>query len=143
MTGTLSPRARAIVISLVLIGFVAGIAAGFAASRALTPAPTIRTQLDMGAVLDELALTPEQRRQADAILERSAPRSRSLMLETAERLSAIADSVDAELRAILSPEQRARLDAMRSDRRMMMKRKIVTPGGTRVDTIMDSIAPRR
>ena len=65
------------------------------------------------------------------------------MLETGERLSVIADSVDAELRAILSPEQRARLDAMRSDRRMMLKRKIVTPGGTRVDTIVDSSAPRR
>lgn len=143
MTGTFSPRARAIVISLVVIGFVAGIAAGFAASRALTPGPTIRTRLDMSAVLDQLALTPDQRRKADAILERSAPRSRAIMLETGERLSVIADSVDAELRAILSPEQRARLDAMRSDRRMMLKQKIVTPGGTRVDTIVDSSAPRR
>lgn len=143
MTSPLSTRARAIVGSLVLIALIAGVAAGVAGARALAPRPTIRAGLGMAPVLDELELTADQRREAEAILERSAPRSRAIMVELAERLGAVADSVDAELRVILTAEQRARLDAMRTDRRMMLKRKVVTPSGTRVDTIVDTSVGRR
>jgi Spy/CpxP family protein refolding chaperone len=142
MMAMLSTRARALVMTLLLLAFLGGGAAGVVAARTLRPRPAIRASLDMAAVLDELHLTQEQRRQADAILERSAPRSSAVMMELAERLRAVADSVDLELRAILTPEQRERLDAMRADRRIMLKRKVVAPSGTRVDTIMDTSVPR-
>jgi Spy/CpxP family protein refolding chaperone len=139
-------RLRTLVISLILIAFVAGIAAGVAGDRMLTPRVRVRADLGgggMSAVFDRLDLSTEQRRQAEAIVARSAPRSEAIMLDVAVRLRSVADSVDAELRAILTPEQRTRLDSLRKDSRVMLKRKIVTPGGTRVDTLLDTNAARR
>ena len=63
------------------------------------------------------------------------------MLELADRLKIVGDSVDAELRAILTPEQRVRRDSLRRDPRLMLKRKTVTPEGTRVDTLIDTSGP--
>jgi hypothetical protein len=88
----------------------------------------------MSPVLDELQLTPRQRSQADSILERSAPRSEEAMREVAERLQRVSDSLDAELRAILTAQQRARLNSLRRRPIFMLKRK--TPGSaTTVDTL--------
>ena len=145
MTGIVSPRARTIGITLLLLAFVGGAAAGIAGRSMIdrTDGPRIRASLDMSRVLDALHLTAEQRRQADAIVHRSAPRSQAIMIELAERLRAVADSVDVELRALLTPAQLARLDSMRTDSRIVMKRKVMTPGGTRVDTIIDSTLRRR
>ena len=137
-------RLRAIVISLIAIAFAAGTAAGVAGDRMLAPRVKIRTDLSgMSAVFDRLDLSPEQRRRADSVVARSAPRSEAIMIEVAERLRSVADSVDAELRAILTPEQRVKLDSLRQGSRVMLKRKIVTPGGTRVDTVFDTSATRR
>ena len=137
-----STRLWAVVTSLVLTAFVAGVFAGIAGDRLLAPRLRIRAPMhDMSNVLDRLALTRRQRAQADAIVARTAPRSRAVMLELAERLRAVADSVDTELRAILTPEQRARLDSLRGDRRLILKRKVATPAGTRIDTLIDSVPP--
>ena len=137
-------RLRTLVISLIAIAFAAGAAAGVAADRTLTPRIKLRTDLSgMSSVLDRLELSPEQRRQADEIVARSAPRSQAIMLDVAERLRSVADSVDAELRGILTPEQRTKLDSLRADSRVMLKRKIITPGGTRVDTLFDTSTARR
>jgi hypothetical protein len=58
------------------------------------------------------------------------------MVDMADRLRAVADSVDAELRQILTPEQRTRLDSLRvNGPQFMLKRKRVTPTGTTVDTV--------
>jgi hypothetical protein len=127
--------------SLVALTFVAGAAAGVIADRMFGPKVVLRTSLgDMSAVLDRLDLTAEQRRQADSIVARSTPRTEAIMLDVAERLRAVADSVDAELRAVLEPGQRAKLDSMRRDARVLLKRKTPTPGGTRVDTLLDTAA---
>jgi hypothetical protein len=138
-TSPQSSRARAIVISLLTLAFIAGASAGVAGDRLLTPRLQLRASLgDMSAVFDRLQLSPEQRRHADSIVARSTPRSQAIMIEVAERLRAVADSVDAELRAILTPEQRVRLDSLRRGSRMLLKRRVVTPGGTRVDTLFDT-----
>lgn len=130
-----SSRARAIVISLVLLAFVAGAAAGAAADRVMTRR-VIRVRVDdMSAVLDRLRLAPEQRRLADSIVTRIAPRSEAIMIEVGERLRAVADTVDRELRAILTAEQRARLDSLRTGPRLLLKRKSAGPGRTRIDTV--------
>jgi Spy/CpxP family protein refolding chaperone len=133
---------RALIASLLALAFVAGVAVGVAADRLFAPGVRVRTIVgDMSGVFDRLRLTPEQRRQADAIVARSAPRSEAIMLDVLERLRAVADSVDAELRTILTPEQRLRLDSLKRDHRLVLKRKIVTPGGTQVDTLITGGAP--
>jgi hypothetical protein len=138
VTAPLSSR-RSLVLLVVAV-FAAGLGAGVLADRLILNRPVLRARVvtaDMSKVLDGLGLTNEQRRQADSILSRRAPASESAMLQFAERLRAVSDSVDSELREILTPAQRARLDSLRpSGSRMMVKRKRLTPGGTTIDTIL-------
>jgi hypothetical protein len=135
---------RTLVLTLVLLAFVAGASAGVAGDRLLAPRVLLRTPIDdMSRVFDRLRLAPDQRRQAEQIVAASTPRTRAVMIELGERLGRVADSVDAELRAILTPEQRIRLDSLRSDSRLILKQKVTTPGGTRVDTILDTTARAR
>ena len=137
-------RLRFTVLTLVILAFVAGVSAGVVGDRVMAPRVRLRATLDdMSSVFDRLRLTPEQRRQAEAIASRRMPRSREVMIELGERLRQVADSVDAELRAVLTPEQRAVLDSLRSDSRLLLKRKTLTPGGVRVDTILDTSQTRK
>ena len=141
---TASTRLRIAVFTLMLLAFVAGASAGVAGDRLLTPRVRLRTTFDdMSGVFDRLRLTAEQRRQAEEIVAGSAPRTRAVMLELGERLQRVADSVDLELRAILTPEQRLRLDSLRSDSRLLLKQKVITPGGIRVDTLLDTTRKSR
>lgn len=129
-------RSRAIAWGLLALAFVAGAAAGVTADRWFAPKTTVRARItrDMSGTLDKLGLTPEQRARAEAIIERSAPRSEQAMREIAERLQSVSDSVDAEVRAILTIAQRASLDSLRRQPIFMLKRK--TPGSaTTVDTL--------
>lgn len=128
-------RPRAIAAALLALAFIGGAAAGVIADRLLTPAPTIRTRIvrDMSSVLDKLSLTQEQRARAEALIQRSGPRTEEAMREVADRLRVVSDSVDAELRAILTPEQRTRLDSLKRAPVFMLKR--MTPGSTTVDTV--------
>ena len=137
-------RLSILVATLLLLAFIAGASAGVVGDRVLAPRLQVRATLDdMSGVLDRLDLTPEQRRQADSIVLRSEPRSREVLIELGERLRRVADSVDNELRAILTPSQRVRLDSMRTDSRLMLKRKVLTPAGMKVDTLLDTgSAPR-
>ena len=64
------------------------------------------------------------------------------MLELGTRLRSVADSVDAELRAILTTEQRLRLDSLKQNSRLLLRRKVVGPGGIRTDTVIDTVLPR-
>ncbi|MEX2153073.1 MAG: hypothetical protein WD825_07015 [Gemmatimonadaceae bacterium] len=118
--------------------FVAGIALGVISDRLVARRPVIKARFigDMSGVLDQLRLTAQQRAQAESIITRRAPSSEALMIELADRLRAVSDSVDSELRAILTPGQRLRLDSLRTGgSTMMLKRKVVGPGGTSVDTV--------
>ena len=144
MRHTTPKRLFSAVALLTLLAFIAGASAGVVGDRLLSPRIQLRTTIgDMAPVLDRLRLTPDQRRQADSIVSRSEPRAREVLVELGARLRMVADSVDVELRAILTPEQRLRLDSLRSDSRLLLKRKIMTPSGTRVDTLLDtSTAPR-
>jgi hypothetical protein len=96
----------------------------------------------MSGVLDRLGLTPEQRSRAEAILQRHTPRTEDLMAELSTRLAAVSDSLDAELRALLTPAQRELLDSLRSRQPLILRRKQPGPGGTSVvDTIFPPRAP--
>lgn len=121
---------------LLLAVFAAGLVTGVGLDRAVAPGPVLKTRLNfqMPEVLDRLGLTPEQRRAADSILERSAPRAESVLRSTVPRLSAIADSLEAELAQILTPPQRVLLDSLKK-RMFVLKRKTVGPTGEKVDTL--------
>jgi Spy/CpxP family protein refolding chaperone len=132
-----SRTSRSMLVLLAAVVFVAGVAIGVIGDRLLARKPVITTRIvnDIGRVYDQLRLTAEQRVKADSIMTRRAPRSEELMVELAERLRSVSDSVDSELRAILTPEQRGRLDSLRANQPpLMLKRKTVTPGGSTVDT---------
>lgn len=131
-----TPRAMAGV-TLTLV-FLAGIAVGMAADRLRGPKPMITKVFaeDLSGVLDKLGLTPAQRAAADSIVRRRAPRADAMMLDVAAQLRGISDSLSAELRSILTPDQRARLDTLRGKRKLLLQRKTVRPDGrTVVDTV--------
>ena len=136
-----SSRARLVGAVALVAVFIAGMVAGAVLDRFARPRPGIRASFgtDMSAVLDRLQLTNDQRARAEAIIQRRTPRTEAMMLELSDRLRAIADSVDAELRSILTPEQRARLDSLRPEPKLMLKRKVVSPDG---GTITDTLVPR-
>ena len=140
------PTILAVLTSLLGLTFVAGASAGVIGDRVVAGKQELRIRTgagDMSATLDRLALTPDQRVRADSIVAHSAPRTHAILIETAERLRIVADSVDRELRGILSAEQRTRLDSLRVGPRLMLKRKAVTPNATTVDTLFDSNAPKQ
>lgn len=129
-------RSRAIALVLIALVFVAGGAAGVVVDRLLISRTVVGTRVtaDMSEVLDELQLTPRQRAQAEAMLQRRAPNAEAVMHEVAERLRSVSDSLDAELRTILTSEQRAKLDLMRRRPLFVIKRKTSARGVT-VDTL--------
>ena len=122
--------------ALLLITFAAGLLAGLAADRAMTRRQSMSPRLALQApeLLDRLDLTTEQRRAADSILVRSSPRSEAAIREMVPRLAAIADSVNDELAAILTPAQRARLASITRSTIFVLKKKD-SAGKERVDTV--------
>ena len=122
---------------LLIIVFGAGLAAGVGLDRAREPRALLKTRLttQMPEILERLGLTPEQRRAADSILERGTPRAEAALRGLVPQLSAIADSLDAELREILTPPQRARLDSLGGKRLFLLKRKLNGPAGQTIDTL--------
>jgi len=132
--------------SVLLLAFVGGASVGVT-SYHLVSARTgsgIRVKYDNGsALLDRLNLTGAQRQRAESVLARRSPRARAVLEATAQELREIADSVDSELRALLTPEQQQRLDEARREGRTLLKLRVPTPQGERIDTILDSERPPR
>lgn len=59
---------------------------------------------------DELDLTPDQRKQIAAILERRRPATDSILRASLPRLRAVTDSTRLEIRSVLTPAQREKMD---------------------------------
>jgi hypothetical protein len=131
----MSGRARALV--LLLAVFAAGVTAGVTADRMMQPGMLYKTRLEsrLPEILDRLGLTPAQRIAADSILGRSDPRVDAMMREMAPRVAAIADSVQADIRRLLTPAQAAKLDSLSGNRLLILKRKASKGAGGRVDTV--------
>ena len=68
-------------------------------------------------LIDELNLTPEQDRQVRAIYERYNPELEKILDENYPRIRAVQEKVEKEIRALLTEEQKKRLDAAKSHRR--------------------------
>lgn len=121
---------------LFILVFAAGIGSGVAGDRLLAhrSAAAARPVLDISGVLDQLKLTDEQRRQALAILNQETPRSELAMMQLAARLRSISDSVDSQLRVLLTPAQRIKLDSLRHPPVFILKHKDGS-GASTVDTV--------
>jgi hypothetical protein len=129
-----------IVAAVTVLGvFVAGVVVGFSVDRMTQPKKILKTYIagDIPGMLEKLDLTSAQRTRANEILERQSPAAEAVLRSTAERLRLIADSLDAELRAILTPAQRARMDSLRPARPFVLRKKSPGPNGTiHVDTLL-------
>jgi hypothetical protein len=136
MTSRVRSDSAWIGIALIALAFAAGAGSGVATERLVAhrSAGNTRVVQDMSEVLDQLGLTGEQRRQAQAILDREAPRSQRAMLQLAAQLRAVSDSVDAELRVVLTPAQRVKLDSLRHPPTFILKHQDST-GMSTVDTV--------
>jgi len=128
MTFPESPRqARLLGIALLAATFVIGGLAGAATVRLSSsrePAAGVQQAEERGprdgshgSVLDQLGLTPEQCERVEAVLERRRQQTEAFWEEHGPALRAIVDSARAEIRALLTPEQRAEYDRLRAERR--------------------------
>jgi Spy/CpxP family protein refolding chaperone len=113
-------RVRLRGIALLALAFVAGALGGMAlervrASRARPEPPAwMPMRGDLPPGFDGLGLTAEQRDRIDAIFRASRPRTDSVLRASLPRLEAIHDSVRAEIRAVLTPDQQRLFDQMES-----------------------------
>lgn len=112
---------------LILLGvFLAGAAAGAGVHAWARPSPAHLGVRHGGpkSLLRELELSPEQHEQARGVFDRHRAQVEAVMREGFPKIRAAQDALDAELRTILTPEQRNRLDELRARRRPFMG-----PGG--------------
>jgi Spy/CpxP family protein refolding chaperone len=106
-----------VLLAVFLAGGVTG--AGLVwATRPRDPRPAgPRPRIDgLPGPLAELGLTPEQVAKARAVVESHRAELQAAVEESFPRVRAVQDRVDAELRALLTPEQAARFDEMRRRR---------------------------
>jgi Spy/CpxP family protein refolding chaperone len=102
-------RARATGMAILALMFLVGALSGAATMRVVSADDT---SMRMGSqrahpdLLERLELTPEQRGRIDGILERRRAEMEEFWDQHRPTLRAITDSARAELRAVLTPEQR-------------------------------------
>jgi Spy/CpxP family protein refolding chaperone len=106
--------ARLLVLGSFAALFAAGAAAGVAWERARGGGdPQFRVMVDGGRAridaFNELGLTDDQRRRIEQVFVRAQPRTDAVLKETLPRLRAVTDSINQEVQAVLTPEQRRRL----------------------------------
>lgn len=113
-------RARIVGAVVLLAVFVAGFMAGVAwrdRPRASSPVNVdVQLSTRLPRELTRLDLDATQEDSLRAVLRRGNARVRSVLAEIQPRMHAALDSVDAEVDAVLTPEQRARLRASRPER---------------------------
>ena len=123
MSGPISPRRVWLLAAVVLVlTFVAGSLAGAAWERYHSAGARRheggRGQRHIGERMKErYGVSDEQARRIEAIVQRRRPRVDSLMATVQPRLRAAFDSTNAEIRVLLTPEQRVKFDRDQARRR--------------------------
>ena len=123
-----SRRARLLGIALLVATFAAGMLAGAAFDHALAarePAPRQEPGWHChgphgkktSMILDQLDLSAEQRARVDAIMARRRAQADAFWEREGPRMRGIVDSTRTEIRAILTPAQRAEYDRLRAQYR--------------------------
>ena len=107
-------RMRIQAVILIALTFLVGVLAGSATERALAsrekPIRPFRQMGELPRPFARLGLTEEQRFEIVAIFERGRPQTDSVLQELMPHLQAINDSIQSQIRAILTPEQAEILD---------------------------------
>ena len=105
--------ARLLVLATFAALFAAGVAAGVAWERTRGGGQFFRVWVEDGSAQVEafegLGLTDEQRGRIEQIFVRAQPRTDAVLGEMMPRLRGVTDSINAEIQAVLTPEQRRRL----------------------------------
>ena len=132
---TESKRVRLMAGLLLLLVFMAGSLAGAATGYGGRDAEgaqgiSVYSGHDLGA----LDLSPGQQAALDEVLARHQPSADSIVQAAMGDLRRLMESVDAEVRDLLSPDQIETLDSMRSDGpRIRAVRRTVAPDGTVIE----------
>jgi Spy/CpxP family protein refolding chaperone len=101
---------RAMTALVIVATFLSGAVAGAGAYHWFAPQRGHPHHPHFGP-LAELDLSPEQDTEAKAIMERYRPELEAVMRETFPKVRAVHARIDAELRSILNPAQRAKFEA--------------------------------
>jgi Spy/CpxP family protein refolding chaperone len=128
-----SRRTKLLAAGVILATLVAGTLAGVAADRVLgrraalaespRPAPCADRPEGGSTVFESLDLSAEQRAQVDAVLERRRAQMDVLWQQARPGMRALVDSTEAEIRVILTPDQRGAFERMREEgRKLGLKR---------------------
>ena len=134
MNGTVSPRRVWLLATVaLLLTFVAGSLAGAAWERYHHSPPRRhegpRGQRHFGEMLKQrYGLSDEQARRVEAIVQKRRPRVDSLMAMVQPQVRAAFDSTNAEIRVLLTPEQRVKFDRDQEHRRRQLGRGHRPPG---------------
>jgi hypothetical protein len=108
--GSVRIRAASVLVAVFVAGGVAA-----AALLHFLASPPIPATSRLPPPLAELGLTPDQEQEALHIIDKHGPELEAILKEVAPRVRAVQDQVEAELRQILSEEQRKELDRRKRD----------------------------
>jgi len=120
-----SSRPRLLGMALLAVVFAAGALAGAAFYRVAEARPGEEGARDercerphgrKGLLVDQVSPTPEQRVRIDSILERRRGQMDAFWSGEGQRLRTIVDSTRGEIRAVLTPAQRAEYDRLLEER---------------------------
>jgi Spy/CpxP family protein refolding chaperone len=118
-------RSRLTMGGLLIVIFASGALAGAAGDRLLHADETRGREHDtrrgekrhrMERLFSSLDLAPEQRARVESVFERRRPRIDALWDECKSRMAGQIDSTNAEIRPILTPDQRETFDAWVQER---------------------------
>jgi len=114
-------NARVMGIAMLVIAFAVGALAGATTLRvaggSAVPERSGRPDRRGPDLFERLDLTPDQKTQVDAIMERRRVEMDAFWKQQGPALRAIYDSTRVEIRALLTPEQRALDDKFMAERR--------------------------
>lgn len=82
----------------------------------------------MGILKSELSLSQEQTARIEPIVRQACEQYRELMLETAQRVSALVRSANGRIERELTPEQAERLRQLEAEREQAVRRKLNSDG---------------
>jgi Spy/CpxP family protein refolding chaperone len=107
---------------VLLVMFAVGALTGAATMRVAggadaTPRARAESRESRPDLFERLELTPEQRVQVDAIMERRRDEMDAFWKQHGPQLRAITDSARVEIRSVLTEEQRAAEEEFRAERR--------------------------